>query len=130
MKKEHQEDAKTDYCRVCKNLQHQVRLWTRQIEIKCFHKEKQQWGRDRITEMSMETLIALAWVEIQMPHKITYTEEETSPRGAAGYKLTFELKKEVTGTIRAKLPVPSLRHVMQQAINLEGEHGPDIGYSD
>ena len=80
--------------------------------------------------MSMETLMAIAWVEIQMPHKITYTEEETSPRGAAGYKLTFELEKEVTGNIREKFPVPFLRHVMQQAINLEGEHGPDIGYSD
>ena len=43
------------------------------------NREKQQWGRDRITEMSMETLMAIAWVEIQMPHKITYTEEETSP---------------------------------------------------
>ena len=77
-----------------KNLQHQVRLWTRKIEIKCFHKERQQWGRDRITEMSIKTLMAIAWVEIQMTHKITYTEEETSPRGAAGYRITFEFKKK------------------------------------
>ena len=100
LKKEHQEDVKTDYCRVCKNLQHQVRLWTRQIEIKCFHKERQQWERDRTTEMSIKTLMTIAWVEIQMPRKITYTEEETSPRGAAGCRLTFEFKKEVTGDIK------------------------------
>ena len=37
--------------------------------------------------------MAIAWMEIQMPKKITYTEEETSPRGAAGYRLTFKFKK-------------------------------------
>ena len=118
LKKERQENTKTEYCRVCKNLQHKVRLWTRQIEIKCFHKEKQQWGRDRITAMSIKTLIGIAWV--QMPHKITYTEKETSPQGAAG----------LTGDIREKLPVPFMRHVMQQTINLEQEHGPDMRHSE
>ena len=37
--------------------------------------------------------MAIAWMEIQMPKKITYTEEEASPRGAAGYRLTFKFKK-------------------------------------
>ena len=32
--------------------------------------------------------------------------------------------------IREMLPIPFLPHVMQQPINLEGEHGPGIGYSD
>ena len=64
-------------------------------------------------------------MEIQMLQKITYIEVETSPRWAAGYKIIYEFKN-----IREKLPVLFLRHVMQQAINLEGEHGPDIGYSD
>ena len=65
-----------------------------------------------------------------MPHKISYSEEETGPRGAAGYRLTFEFKKETSGGIRRKLPVPFLRHVMQQVINSEKEHRPDIGYSE
>ena len=73
--------------------------------------------------------MAIAWVGIKVPHKITYTEEETSPGGAAGYRLTFKFKGEVAEDVREKLPVPFLRHVMQQAINLEEEHGPDIGYS-
>ena len=54
-----------------------------------------------------------------MPHKITYTEEETTPRWAAGYRLTFKFKREM----------PFLRHVMQQTIKSEKEHGHDIGYS-
>ena len=53
--------------------------------------------------------MAIAWMEIQMPKKITYTEEETSPRGAAGYRLTFKFKKrgnrahqgEASGTVPA-----------------------------
>ena len=44
LEKERQEDVKMEYCRVCKKLQYQVRLWTRQMEIKYFHKERQQWG--------------------------------------------------------------------------------------
>ena len=56
--------------------------------------------------------MTIAWVEIQMPRKITYTEEETSPRGAAGCRLTFEFKKEVKGDIKEKLLVPFLGHVM------------------
>ena len=54
-----------------------------------------------------------------MANKISYNKEGTSPRGAAGYCLTFEFKKETSGDIREKLPVPFLRHVMQQAINVE-----------
>ena len=57
--------------------------------------------------------MAIAWAGIQMPHKISYNEEVTSPRGAAGYRLIFEFKKETSGDIRENLPVPFLRHVMQ-----------------
>ena len=39
-------------------------------------------------------------------------------------------KIEISGDIREKLPVPFLWHVMQQPINLEKEHGPDIRYSE
>ena len=56
--------------------------------------------------------MAIAWAGMQMPNKISYSEEETGPRGAAGYRLTFEFKKETPGGIRRKLPVPFLRHVM------------------
>ena len=47
------------------------------MEIECFHKERQLWGRDKITATSIKTLMTIAWLGIQMPHKITYTEEET-----------------------------------------------------
>ena len=64
-----------------------------------------------------------------MPKKVIYSEEKTSPR-ALGYKMKFKFAKEVTGDIRENLPVPFLLHVMQQAIMLGKEHGPDIGYSE
>ena len=41
MEKEGKKDVKTEYCRECKIVQHQVQLWTRDIEIKCFHKERE-----------------------------------------------------------------------------------------
>ena len=130
MEKDGKKDVKTEYCRMCKSVQHQVQLWTKDIEIKCFHKEKEQWGRDKITVSSLKTLMAVVLAGMQMPHKISYSEEETSPRGAAGYRLTFEFKKETPGDLRDKLPVPFLGHGIQQLINLEKEHGPDIGYSE
>ena len=65
-----------------------------------------------------------------MSQKITDVEEETSQGGFAGYNTTFDFNKKVTGDIRDKLAVPFLRHVMQQAIISEKEHGPDIGYSE
>ena len=129
VEKEVQKDVKTEYCRVCKNVQHQVQLWTREMEIKCFHNERQKWGRDKIAS-SIKTLMAIAWAGIQMPHKISYTEEETSPRETARYRLIFEFKKETSGDISEKLPVPFLRHVMQQSINLEKEHESNIGYRE
>ena len=86
---------------------------------------------------SIKTLMAIAWVEFGMPppptkkkKKISYTEEETSPRGVAGCRLTFEFKREISGDIREKLPVPFQWHVMQQAIDLEKEHRLNIGYSE
>ena len=84
MEKEGKKDVKTENCRVCKIVQHQVQLWTREIEIKCFHKEREQWGREKITASSIKTLMAMGWAGIQMPHKIPYNEEGISPRGAAG----------------------------------------------
>ena len=130
MEKECQGDVKTEYCRVCKNVQHQVRQCTRQMVIKCFHKERQQRGRNKITATSIKMLMGIVWVAIQMPHKISYTKEETNPRGAAGYRLTSEFKRKISGDIREKLSVPFLRHVMQEAINLEKEHGSSLGYSE
>ena len=41
-------------------------------------------GRDEITATSIKTLMAIAWVGIQIPHKISYTKEETSPEGLQG----------------------------------------------
>ena len=45
------------------------------MEIKYFNKERQQWGRDKVTATSIKTLMAIVWVGI---HKISYIEEETS----------------------------------------------------
>ena len=74
--------------------------------------------------------MAIAWARIQITNKIWHREEETSPRRVVGYRLSFEFKKETPGGIKEKLPAPFLWHVMQQAITLEKEHEPDIGYSE
>ena len=44
--------------------------------------------------------------------------------------MMYEFKEEVHRNIRETLAVSFLRHVMQQAIILEEEHGLDIGYSE
>ena len=123
LRRKQQAEAKTNYCYVCKKIQDQVRL-----EIKCFRKGREQWGRDNLMEGSIKILMAMAWVKIQMSKKNSYSEEEKSPRGTAGYKMKFEFTKEVTGNIKEKLSVPFLRHAAQQAIILENEHWPDIGH--
>ena len=107
-----------------------MRPWTGWLEIKCFHKGRKQWRQDKLTEGSIKTLMTMAWVKIQTPKKITYSEEETSRQGAAGCKMGFEFAKEVTGGIKQKPSVPFLRHAMQQAIILGKEHGLDTGYSE
>ena len=61
---------------------------------KIFPQGKAAVGRDKTTATSIKTLMAIAWLGIQMPHKITYTEEETSPRG---YRLTFDFKRDIRG---------------------------------
>ena len=48
----------------------------------------------------------------------------------ARYKIIYEFKEEVPGNIKETYPVLLVRHVMQQAIVLEKEHGPDVRYSD
>ena len=50
-------------------------------------------GRDKSTATSIKTLMAIAWVGIQVPHKISYTEEETR------YRLTSSLKERYQGTL-------------------------------
>ena len=130
LKEESLLETKIEKWTVCKKLRHQVQLWTKCMEIKCFHKERERWGRDRSTKISIKTLMAIGLVGIQMPQKITYVEQGTSPRWGAGYKIKYEFKEKVPRNIRETLPVLFLRHVMQQAVILEEEHGPDIGYSD
>lgn len=127
LKEESLLEAKIENWTVCKKLRHQVQLWTKRMEIKSFHKER---DRDRSTKISMKTLMAIALVVIQMPQKITYVEEGTSARWGAGYKIKYEFKEKVPGNIRETLPVLFVHHVIQQAVILEEKHGPDIGYSD
>ena len=42
LERKYQTEAKTNYCRVCKKLQDRVRPWTGRLEIKCFHKGREQ----------------------------------------------------------------------------------------
>ena len=74
--------------------------------------------------------MVLAWVKIQTPRRITFIEEETSPKGAAGFTMRFEFTTKVQGDIKEKLPMPFLRHVVQEAITQDREHGPDMAYSE
>ena len=45
----------SDKCAVCKSLQQQTRLWMVRFEIKCFHKEREQWGIEKLTKMNVKT---------------------------------------------------------------------------
>ena len=65
-----------------------------------------------------------------MPQKVRYSEEGTTRRGPASYKITYEYSKEAPKDVKEKIPVYFLRHVMQHTINLSEEKGPDIGYSE
>lgn len=62
-----------------------------------------------MTENSVKTLMAVAWVKIQTPRKITLIEEETSTQGAMGFTMRFEFTTKVQGDIKEKLSVPFLR---------------------
>ena len=73
-------------------------------------------------------LMAVAVVEAQVPHKVTYTKEGMTRRGPAEYKIAYEFQKGTPENIREKTPIFFLQYVMQHAIKLEEENGPDIGY--
>ena len=101
------------------------------FEVKCFHKEREHWGRDKLTYMSsIITLKAIAVVGAQVPLQVTYTEESTSRRRGAKYKIIYKFEKGSPENIREKISVLFMQHEMQQAVNLDEENGPDIGYSD
>ena len=73
LKKEELVEAKIrDSCAVCKRLQYQMHLWVQRLEIKCFHKEREHWGREKLTKMSVKTLMAIAIAGVQVPRKIMY----------------------------------------------------------
>lgn len=55
----------------------------------------------------------------KVPQKVTYTEERESRRGGSEYKTIYEFEKVTPENIRESIPVLFLRHVMQQAINLD-----------
>ena len=76
------------------------------------------------------TLKAIAVVGAQVPMKVTYTEESTSRRRGARYKIIQKFEKGTPENIREIISVLLVQHEMQQAINLDEENGPDIGYSD
>ena len=62
-------------------------MWTQRFEVKCFHLKREQWGKDKLTEMSVKSLMALAVVEAQVPQKVTYSEEGTTRRAGGVQKL-------------------------------------------
>ena len=75
-------------CAVCKMIEQQMCLQMQRFEVKCFHKEREHWGSDKLTYMgSTITLKAIAVVGAQVPMKVTYTEESTSRRRGARYKI-------------------------------------------
>ena len=74
-------------CALCKKLQEQMGMWTQRFEVKCFHLKREQWGKDKLTEMSVKSLMALAVVEAQVPQKVTYLEEGTTRRAGGVQKL-------------------------------------------
>ena len=117
-------------CALCKKLQEQMGMWTQRFEVKCFRLKREQWGKDKLTEMSVKSLMALAVVEAQVPQKVTYSEEGTTRRGPAVYKIAYEFPKGAPKDIKEKIPIHFLWHVMQHAISLEEETGPDSGYSE
>ena len=92
------------------------------FEVKCFHKEREHWGRDKLTYMSsIITLKAIAVVGAQVPLQVTYTEESTSRRRGAKYKIMYKFEKGSPENIREKISVLFMQHDMQQAINLDEE---------
>ena len=51
------------------------------FEVKCFHKEREHWGWEKLNHMSsIITLKVIAVIGAQVPVKVTYTEESTSRR--------------------------------------------------
>ena len=56
---------------VCKSLQQQMGLQIQRFELKCFCLKREQWGKDKLTRMSIKTLMKMAMVEAQVPHKVT-----------------------------------------------------------
>ena len=47
-------------CALCKELQRQVRMWTQRFEVKYFHLKREQWGKAKVTEGSVKSMMALA----------------------------------------------------------------------
>ena len=66
---------------VCKVLQQKTCGWTVTFEIKCFHKEREQRGRQKLTRTGILLLMAIAVAKAQVPRTVAYTEEGTSRKG-------------------------------------------------
>lgn len=81
--------------------------------MKCFHKEREDWGREKLTKMSLKTLMAIAIAVVQGPLKITYVKKDTSRRGAAEYKIIYNFHEGNPVNIKETLLVLFLRHVVQ-----------------
>ena len=110
-----------------KSLQQQTGLWMHTFEVKCFHLMREQWGKDQLTRISIKILMAMVVVEAQVPHEVTYMEECTTRRAWPDTKLCTNFKKG-RQKIWKRIPIFFLWHMMQHAINLEEENGPDIEY--
>ena len=92
------------------------------FEVKCFHKEREHWGWEKLNHMSsIITLKVIAVIGAQVPVKVTYTEESTSRRWEARYKIMYKFEKGSPENLREKISVLFMQHDMQQAINLDEE---------
>ena len=70
---------------------------------------------------SIITLKVIAVIGAEVPVKVTYTEESTSRRWGARYKIMSKFEKGSPENIREKISVLFMQHDMQQAINLDEE---------
>ena len=64
------------------------------FEVKCFHKEREHWGRDKLTYMSsIITLKAIAVVGAQVPLQVTLQKKAQVEDEGPNIRLYTNLRK-------------------------------------
>ena len=63
-------------CNLCKTLQNTSTPWTKELEIKYFHKPREQLCIDKMTDDSIHTLMPIALKRHQNIRRVNYRSEE------------------------------------------------------